>query len=113
MSHIAALDQTYHDGEVYLYLGMLESILPPALGGQPDVARQFFEKARTLSDNKNLMVLVLYAQHYARMVFDRELHDSLLKTVIAANPQQKGLTLTNTLAQKRAVELLQSADDYF
>ncbi len=113
MNHIVQLDQNYREGEAYLYLGILESILPPALGGKPDIARGYFEKARQLSGDKNLMVLVLYAQHYARMMFDRELHDSLLNSVITANPRQKGLTLTNTLAQKRAADLLQSADDYF
>lgn len=113
MTHIVALDENYHDGEVYLYLGLLESILPAALGGKPDLARDYFEKARAMTADRNLMVLVFYAQHYARMVFDRELHDRLLKTVMAADPQQKGLTLINTLAQQRAAQLLQSADEYF
>lgn len=113
MSHIVALDENYRQGEAYLYLGLLESILPAALGGKPDLAKSYFEKARTMTGGRNLMVLVFYAQHYARMVFDRELHDHLLKTVMAADPQQKGLTLINTLAQQRAAELLQSADDYF
>ena len=113
MSHIVALDERYRSGEVYLYLGLLESILPAALGGKPDLAKAYFDKARAMTGDKNLMVLVFYAQHYARMMFDRALHDRLLKRVMTANPQQKGLTLINTLAQQRAAELLQSADDYF
>ncbi|WP_349431543.1 TRAP transporter TatT component family protein [Methylomarinum sp. Ch1-1] len=113
MRHVCEMDEDYRDGEIYLYLGMLESILPPALGGKPDLARHYFEKAISLSAEKNLMAPVLYARYYARMVFDRELHDRLLEAVIAANPQQNGLTLINTLAQQRAAELLQSADDYF
>ena len=113
MSHIVALDESYRSGEVYLYLGLLESILPAALGGKPDLAKAYFDKARAMTGDKNLMVLVFYAQHYARMMFDRALHDRLLKRVMTANPQQKGLTLINTLAQQRAAELLQSADDYF
>lgn len=113
MKRISALDESYRDGEPFLYLALLESVLPPALGGNPELAKRYFEKAQSLSGNKNLMIDVLYAQYYARMMFDRELHDSLLKNVIAANPRQDGLTLSNTLAQKQAAALLQSAEDYF
>ena len=43
----------------------------------------------------------------------RELHDRLLEEIIAANPRADGYTLTNTLAQQEAAQLLASADDYF
>lgn len=113
MNRVIAMDESYKNGETYLYLGVLESILPPALGGKPDVAKRYFEKALLLSEHKNLMVHVLYARHYARMMFDRDLHDTLLKTVIDTKAQHKGLTLGNVLAQQQAKELLQSADEYF
>ena len=44
---------------------------------------------------------------------DRELHDSLLEDVLAADPQVHGLTLQNTYAQEQAEALLADADDYF
>lgn len=113
MAHVVERNPLLQQGEPFLYLGVLESILPPALGGKPDVAKQNFDKARALSENKNLMVNVLYAQHYARMMFDRDLHDELLNAVVEANPQQPGLTLINILAQRKAAELLRTADDYF
>lgn len=113
MNHVIQQKKDYKEGEAYLYLAVLESIVPPALGGKPDVAKHNFEKALQLSDNKNLMFQVLYAKHYARMMFDRELHDSLLKVVINTKIAQKNLTLSNTLAQQQAKDLLQSADDYF
>jgi hypothetical protein len=47
------------------------------------------------------------------MVFDRDLHDNLLKTVLAAPTEAPGLTLINTLAQQQAQQLLDSANDYF
>jgi len=56
---------------------------------------------------------VLYAKHYARMVFDRELHDKLLKTALAAESNAPELSLINTLAQQQAQQLLDSANDYF
>ncbi len=59
------------------------------------------------------MVRVLYAKHYARLVFDKDLHDRLLNEVIAADPHAPGLTLINVLAQEQAHELLESGKDYF
>ena len=113
MERVIELDEFYNDGSAHLYLGVLSTFLPPALGGKPDVGRQHFERALDISKNKNLMVKVLYAKHYARLMFDRELHDRLLHEVLKAEPDIPGYTLSNTLAQKKARELLDSAEDYF
>ena len=59
------------------------------------------------------MAKVFYAESYARMIFDRELHDRLLTEVLSADPQAPGLTLMNTIAQEQARALMESADDYF
>jgi hypothetical protein len=56
---------------------------------------------------------VEYARGYARLVYDRELHDRLLSEVLGSPVQAEGLTLFNTLAQQEARQLLESADDYF
>jgi hypothetical protein len=100
-------------GTVNTYLGILNTLRPPALGGRPEVGQAYFEKAVELTGGKDLSVLVEYARGYARLVYDRELHDSLLNRVLAADPRQGGYTLLNILAQKQATELLASADDYF
>ena len=113
MKRVVELDEFYNDGAAHLYLGVLSTFLPPALGGKPDVGRQHFERALDISKNKNLMVKVLYAKHYTRLMFDRELHDRLLHEVLKAEPDIPGYTLSNTLAQKKARELLDSAEDYF
>jgi hypothetical protein len=113
MEQVVKLDERYHDGAAHLYLGVLATFLPPALGGKPDVGRKHFERALDISKNKNLMVKVLYAKHYARLMFDRELHDRLLNEALTADPDVPGYALSNTLAQQKAQELLDSAEDYF
>ncbi len=113
MTRVAALNESYQDGGAHLYLGVLATLLPPALGGRPDVGRRHFERAIALGHGKNLMAKVIYARRYARLMFDRELHDRLLTAVITADPDVEGYTLVNTLAQKDAKALLDSADDYF
>ena len=113
MQRVVVLDESYQDGAAHLYLGVLSSFLPPALGGKPETGRRHFERALEISHGKNLMVKVMYARHYARLMFDRDLHDRLLNEVLEADPDVPGYVLANTLAQKQALELLESADDYF
>lgn len=113
MTRVAELDETYDYGGPYLYLGVFETLLPPSLGGRPEVGRSHFERAIEISEGRFLMAKVMYADQYARLMFDRELHDRLLQEVVAADPNVPGLTLINTVAQRRAEELLESADEYF
>lgn len=110
---VASMDPHYDSGGAYLYLGVINSIRPASLGGKPDEGKAYFDKALELSDGKNQMVRVLYAQFYARLVFDQELHDKLLNAVLAADPHAPQLTLINTLAKVKAKALLESGKDYF
>jgi len=112
MQRVAELDERYKQGSAHVYLGVMESLLPASLGGNPELAQQHFLRAIQLAPD-NLMTKVLYAKHYARMMFDRELHDNLLKSTLSAQTDAPGLTLINTLAQQQARQLLDSADDYF
>jgi hypothetical protein len=91
----------------------LKTIRPPALGGDFEAGQAHYERALSLSDGKDLTVSVDYARYYARTLYDRELHDQLLKSVISAEPTHDGYTLFNILAQREAQELLDAADDYF
>jgi hypothetical protein len=113
MQRVVTLDENYQGGAAHLYLGVIATALPPALGGRPEIGKAHFEKAIALSGGHNLMAKVYYAQNYARGVYDRQLHDRLLNEVLAADPHYPGWTLSNLLAQRQAKDLLKSADDYF
>jgi tetratricopeptide (TPR) repeat protein len=113
MERVAGLEETYEDGGAHMYLGVFATLVPPAAGGKPKEGRKHFERALEISGDRNLMVYVLYAQYYARMVFDRELHDRLLTRALSLDPQVPGYVLINTAAQKQARALLDSAEDYF
>lgn len=110
---VVALNPTFQQGQPHLYLGILNSLRPPAMGGKPEKARHHFEQVLVLSKGENLEAKVAYARYYARLMFDRPLHDRLLEEVIAADPHVPGLTLGNVLAQGHAQRLLDSANDYF
>ena len=107
------IDETVNNGNAHLYMAVMESLLPPTLGGKPELAQKHFDRAIEISNGENQMARVLYAEKYARMMFDRELHDKLLKQVVEADSGPQDQILINTLAKQRAAELLLGADDYF
>ena len=101
------------NGAVYTYMGILLTLRPPALGGEPERARDFFEKAIEISDGRDLSAKVEYARGYAKLLYERELHDRLLNEVMTADSDYEGFTLSNVLAKEQAAILLAEADDYF
>lgn len=113
LRRVVELEPEYRAGTPFIYLGVLETLLPAALGGRPEQGRQHFERAIEISNGRNLMAKVLLASEYARLVFDRELHDRLLREVLEADPEEPGLTLSNALAQDLAANLLDSSEEYF
>jgi hypothetical protein len=113
LERVQALDPQYNAIQVEHFLAVLNTIRPPALGGNFEAGKAHYERAMALSENKDLSVNVDYARYYARTLYDRELHDQLLKDVMSAEPNQDGYTLFNTLAQREAQQLLDAADDYF
>jgi len=107
------LDETYEHGAVHGYLGILDSLRPPALGGQPDRSRRHFERAIELSEGRDLSIKVEYARRYARLVFDQDLHDRLLTEVLNTPAEAPGFTLFNVLAKQEAQTLLATSKEYF
>ena len=83
-------------------------------GGDLDLARKHFQKAIELGDGKFLMAYIYYAEYYAKKVFDKALYLSILENVHQTPADiVPELTLLNTIAHKRATQLMQEADEYF
>ena len=107
------LDETFDHGGAHVFLGVLGTKLPPSFGGKPEKGRAHFERAIEISEGKNLMIHVLMAESYARLVFNQALHDELLQTVLEQPASEPGFTLINTLAKQRAAVLLAESNDFF
>ena len=107
------LDETFDQGGAHVFLGVLGTKLPPSFGGKPEKGRAHFERAIEISEGKNLMIHVLMAESYARLVFNQALHDELLQTVLEQPASEPGFTLINTLAKQRAAVLLAESNDFF
>lgn len=113
LERVIVLDETWENGGAHLYMGGLETIFPKSMGGHPEKGRDHFLKALSIADEQYLMTKVVYAEQYARLIFDKELHDRLLNEVVSADPVVEGMTLTNKIAQARAEELLAGSNEYF
>lgn len=113
LNHYLKISGDSADISVYTYLGMLLTIRPPALGGQQDQAQAYFEKAIEATDGRDLSVKIEYAKGVAKVLYDRELHDRLIREVLEASPYADGLTLSNVMAQQEASQMAAEADNYF
>lgn len=106
---LAGTDARY---SAHTYLGIMLTLRSASLGGNPEEAKVHFERAIQLSDGRDLGAKVEYAKGYARMQYDRDLHDRLIGEVLAASPYEDDLTLMNVLAQEEA-RLLQAEAEYY
>ncbi len=110
---VRELNGSYKPADVERYLGIMNTLRPPALGGDFEKGREHYENAIRLSGGRDLGIKVDYANYYAKTLYERELHDRLLNEVLETDPVHDGLTLFNTLAQRNARAMLEAADDYF
>jgi len=114
MKRVLELDEGFYYGGPHLFMGIWFASRPKMGGGDLKKAQQHFLKALDLGQGKLLMAYVYYAVHYARRALDKGLFISTLNKVIKAPADiLPELTLLNTVAKKRAKELLNRVDDYF
>jgi len=113
MEKTVMLDEHWKHAGGHMYLGVLNSFIPASLGGRPNIGKDHFETAIKLTEGKNLMVKVLYAEFYSRLMFDEELHKTLINDVLTTENTPIELNLINTLARQKAKALKVSAADYF
>lgn len=114
MNVVLERDEEYYYAGPHLFFGMINSIKPAMFGGNTQRGREHFERALELTDNRFLIIKVLYAESYAVQTLNDELFTKLLNDVIEADldilPEQK---LVNTVAQQRAAALLERKDSLF
>jgi len=114
MGRLLELDESFFYGGPHLFFAALYSSRGKTLGGQPEKAKEHFEKAIKLADGKFLLAYYFYARHYAVVTQNRDLCEELLNKVVDSPsnllPRQR---LMNKVARKRAEEFLIDMDDYF
>jgi hypothetical protein len=114
MKRVLALDEQFYYGGPHLFMGIWFASRPKIAGGDLTKAQYHFEKALEFSRGEFLMTRVYYADQYARKALDKDLFVATLEKVLEItadnNPE---LTLLNTVAHKKAKELLEHVNEYF
>jgi len=121
MERVVALDAKYgapknkaHAALPWIALGMIHSAKGKAMGGDPEKAKQSFEMALKLTDDKFLLARTLMAYRVGLQMNDRKFfHDNLVKVLETAPsiwPEQR---LANEIAHRRARRYLSHEKDLF
>ncbi len=120
MERVIELDQKNppadksHAALPYVALGMLNSARPAALGGDPAKAKEMFETALKLTDNKFLLPRTLMAFRVGKQTNDRKFFHEQLKIVLETPPsvwpEQR---LANEVAHRRARRYLSKEKELF
>ena len=108
------LDETYYYGAAHATLGAYYASRSESIGGDPEKAREHFNRAFEISDKKMLFFYVVYAQYYAYQTQDRDLFERILRMVIDSPvdyfPEKN---FANEVAKRKARKLLENIDNYF
>jgi len=108
------LDPKFHNSQAAMLLGVVYSSQGKAMGGNPELAKKYFDEAIANTGGKFLLHKVMMARFYAVVTQDRPLFESTLKAVLAApNDIWPDERLANEVAKKRAKRYLDHAEDYF
>jgi len=108
------LDENYFFASPHVIMACYYAAQPEITGGNPAKAKEHFEKAIKLSDEKFLMHYLYYAKFYAVRVQDRQLYIKLLKHVMNA-PEDilDGYCSLTNICKAKAKIMLENVDDFF
>lgn len=114
MQRVLELQEDYYFAGAHLFAGSIAGAKPRLFGGNPELARQHFERVIELTDGKFMMVYIYYARFYALPMLDEELFESMLKKVLEADinilPEYRLIT---RLAKEKARYWLEKKNEYF
>jgi hypothetical protein len=111
---VAEKDPSFYYGGAYLFLGVIEGTTPRSIGGNPDKAKEYFEKCLAINNGKFLMTQLYYARVYAVTTQDQPLFESLLKQVEDTSIDDvPEIRLANVIAKQKARKLLAQESELF
>lgn len=114
MERVLALDENYYHGGAHLFFGVYYGARPPMLGGDFERSAKHFEKARTITHGKLLLVDLLQAEYLAHQQLDRkQFHERLTAVVNAPLNIYPEMALANAIAQQKAGKLLAKEEEWF
>ena len=106
--------EDYFFGAVHLFFGSVYGSLPRMLGGDPEKARQEFERCLEISDGRFLLANIYLARYYAYPLLDEGIFEDVLQRVLnAPDDILPGFELLTAVAKAKARWLLSRKDELF
>jgi hypothetical protein len=114
MRRVLELDETFYFGSAHLFYAVYYGDRSPAIGGDPEKAKESLDKVDKLNNGKFLMSKLYLARYYAYPKQDVKLYKQALQEVIDA-PEDiyPGEEAATSLAKSRAKRWLAQADMLF
>ena len=114
MARVLELDETFYFGSAHLFYAVYYGDRSPAIGGDPEKAKEHIDIVDEMNDGKFLMSKFYLARYYAYPKQDLKLYKQALQEVIDA-PQDiyPGEEAATSLAKSRAKRWLDQADMLF
>ena len=114
MQRVLDLDETYFFASAHLFFGSVWGTKPKMLGGDPDKAKDHFEKNIKITEGKFLLTYIYYIKYFALKTYDEMLFDKLLthikETPVNILPE---FQLLNSMAKEKAMRLEQNRAEWF
>jgi hypothetical protein len=114
MQRVQDIDERFFFGGAGLFFGSVWGTKPRMLGGDPEKAKDFFERNLEITGKKFLLTYIYYARFYAVKTLDEALFDHLLE-VVDTTPAEvlPGYQLLNMIAKKKANFLRLQKEEWF
>ncbi len=82
MNRVLELEEDFFFGSAHLFFGSIFGALPKMLGGNPDKAKEHFDRCIQITDGKFKLAYVYLAEYYAHPKLDEQLFDQYLNEVL-------------------------------
>ena len=114
MKRVLELDETFYFGSAHLFYAVYYGDRSPAIGGNPEKAKEHIERVDEINDGKFLMSKFYLAKYYAYPMQDVALFRKSLQEVIdAPSDIMPGEDAATSLAKARSERLLSQTDTLF
>ncbi len=114
LKRVLELNGDYFYGTPYVLMGTILASKPKMLGGNPIRAKEYFEKAISLTNGKFLLAEYHFARYYAVRAQDKTLFNKLIRQIDMTRPEDlKEACLINTVMKQKAKRLMNMSDELF
>lgn len=114
MQRVIDIDEGFYMAGPHIFFGVYNGSRSPMLGGNFELSRSHFDKARKINNNQLLIIDLLQAEYLDRQQFDQAaFHKRLSYIINTPSPANPDILLINNIAKRKAKRLLEKESEWF